>query len=73
MAEYLFYTTEGFTQDPAGNDVENCQILGSAFGEDGEEAKRNLIKENRWIQEHGFDTAMLRCRELAPCKSLPNE
>ena len=69
MAEYFFYTTEGFTQDPNGNKVENCQALGRAFGEDMEEAKNNLLKANRWIKEHGFDTTMFRCEELAPCKN----
>ena len=24
MSEYIFYTTEGFTQAPNGNNVENC-------------------------------------------------
>ena len=32
MSEYIFYTTEGFTQAPNGNNVENCQVLGRAFG-----------------------------------------
>lgn len=27
-----FYTTEGFTQAPNGNNVENCQVLGRALG-----------------------------------------
>lgn len=32
MSEYIFYTTEGFTQDPNENNIENCQVLGRAFG-----------------------------------------
>lgn len=55
MAEYIFYTAEGFTQDPKGDEVENCQLIGRAFGENENEAKNNLLKENPWIDEHGFD------------------
>ena len=32
MSEYIIYTTEGFTQDPNGNDIENCQMFGIAKG-----------------------------------------
>lgn len=28
MKHFLFYTTEGLTQAPSGQDVNNCQILG---------------------------------------------
>lgn len=65
MAEYIFYTTEGFTQDPAGNDVENCQLIGRAFGANVKEAKNNLLKENHWIEEHSFDSEMIVGKELA--------
>lgn len=67
MAEYIFYTTEGFTQDTKGNDVENCQLIGMAFGENKNEAKNNLMKENPWIKEHSFDEKMFIAKELAPC------
>lgn len=70
MAEYIFYTTEGFTQDPKGDDVENCQLLGQAFGDDMSDARCNLVKENPWIEEHGFDGGMFICRELAPCENV---
>lgn len=67
MAEYIFYTTEGFTQDPEGEEVENCQLIGRAFGNDENEAKNNLLKENPWLKEHSFDIEMFIGRELAPC------
>ena len=67
MAEYIFYTTEGFTQDTKGNDVENCQLIGMAFGENKNEAKNNLMKENPWIKEHSFDEKTFIVKELAPC------
>lgn len=64
MSEYLFYTTEGFTQDPNGNDVENCQVLGRAFGRNEDEARCNLLKENLWIEKAGFGTASLIVKQL---------
>lgn len=64
MSEYLFYTTEGFTQDPNGNDVENCQVLGRTFGRNEDEAKCNLLKENPWIEKAGFDATALIVKQL---------
>ena len=66
MSEYIFYTTEGFTQAPNGNNVENCQVLGRAFGKNIKEARYNLIKENPWIEEAGFDSAEMMARQLVP-------
>lgn len=65
MADFIFYTTEGFTQDPNGNDIENCQMLGIAKGEDKVEAKDNLLEENPWIIEAGFTPAEFIIRQLA--------
>ena len=42
MTEYIFYTTEGFTQAPDGNDIENCQLLGRAYGKGKHDALSNL-------------------------------
>ena len=67
MAEYIFYTTEGFAQDPEGDDVENCQLIGRAFGVNENEAKSNLLKENPWIAEHNFDKEIFIGKELSPC------
>lgn len=64
MSEYIFYTTEGFAQDPNGNDAKNCQLLGRAFGKNKEEARCNLFKENPWIEEAGFDTAYFIIKQL---------
>ena len=65
MAEYIFYTAEGFTQDPNGKDVENCQLLGRAYGENINQALDNLFKENPSIREHGFDPHKIIGQELA--------
>lgn len=64
MSEYIFYTTEGFTQAPNGNDVENCQVLGRAIGKNETEAKYNLFKENPWIEEAEFDTTNMIVKQL---------
>ena len=64
MTEYIFYTTEGFTQAPDGNDIENCQLLGRAYGKDKHDALSNLLKENPWITERGFEPCETICKEL---------
>ena len=64
MIEYIFYTTEGFTQAPDGNDIENCQLLGRVYGKDKHDALSNLLKENPWIKERGFEPCETICKEL---------
>lgn len=68
MTEYIFYTTEGFTQAPDGEDIENCQLLGRAYGKDKHDALSNLLKDNPWIEERGFDPNEAICKELASTK-----
>ena len=57
MNKYIFFTTEGTTY-PAieGKEVDNCQLLGRAYGQTPEEAKSNLLKDNPWIEDSGFDS-----------------
>lgn len=69
MSEYIFYTAEGFTQDPKGNHIENCQLIGRAFGNNMDDAKKNLLKENRWIEEHSFNEEAFICKELVSCEN----
>lgn len=46
MNEYIIYTGEGFTQNPAGDDVENFQVLGIACqGETADAAIAALAEE----------------------------
>lgn len=67
MNEYIFFTAEGQTTAPNETyEVENCQMLGTAKGKDELEAKQNLLKENPWIEEAGFDSAEMMARQLAP-------
>lgn len=65
MSEYIFYTTEGYTEDPQGNRIENCQLIGVACGDDAKEAQGNLLTENPWIKECGYSIEKIICKELA--------
>lgn len=46
MKKYIFYTSEGFTEDYKFRQTENCQILGWQEGKDEKEAFENFKKEN---------------------------
>lgn len=65
MARFIFYTCEGRTQAPDGSEVENCQMLGIANGDNRQEAKTRLLVENDWILECGYRTDRIICEELA--------
>jgi hypothetical protein len=55
MKEFIFITSEGDTISPTGKSVENMQVLGTANGETKNKAKENLLKENQWITDYGFN------------------
>ena len=66
MNEYIVYTTEGYAIAPNEDvEVENCQLLGCAYGHDVKEAVRNLLDENPWILEAGFNKSEFIIRQLA--------
>jgi len=67
MNEYIFYTPQGFTQDPRGNDIENCQLLGRAFGKSKSQAMESLLNENTWIINQGYNPNEIICKALSPC------
>lgn len=54
MIEYVFCTHEGFTLNPYGEEIENCQLLGRALGKSEKEALNNLISECPWIIKNGY-------------------
>ena len=65
MNEYIFYTTEGDTNAPNDTfEVENCQVLGIASGTNQENALKNLLAENPWIDKAGFDAAKFIVKQL---------
>lgn len=51
MKTFIFYTSEGYTENPDCGAIDNCQLLGEAKGESAKEALDNLLKENPWIIE----------------------
>lgn len=71
MKRYIFVTAEGVTYAPwsistdEAPETENCQMLGIASGENQQEAQENLLKENLWIIEVGFDSDEITGYELA--------
>lgn len=65
MNKYIFFTTEGTTYPPIeGKEVDNCQLLGRAYGQTPEEAKCNLLKDNPWIEEAGFDSDCIIAEQI---------
>ena len=66
MNSYIFITTEGYTFQPESEspepDIENCQVIGFAQGEDEQQAFKNLINENSALFDTTFDE--LICFEL---------
>ena len=67
MTEYIFYTTEGFMQAPDGEDIENCQLLGHAYGNDEHDALLNLLKENPWIEQRVLVQTKLLAKSWLNC------
>ena len=65
MNQYIFFTTEGTTYPPIeGKGVDNCQLLGRAYGQTSEEAKSNLLKDNPWIEEVGFGSDCIIAEQI---------
>ena len=52
--KYLFYTSDGYTESPNGNTVENLQVLGEAEGCSVNEAYNKLVENNDWIVSGDF-------------------
>lgn len=60
MERYVFYTDEGYTVSPNGDDLESLQILGIEDGNTEAEAYSNLLKDSTWILESGFSEEKIR-------------
>jgi hypothetical protein len=54
MGQYIFLTAEGSTVAPNGDDVDNLQVLGFAYGQDIESARLSLLESESWILNSGF-------------------
>ncbi|MCP2604779.1 hypothetical protein NLC29_01315 [Candidatus Aminicenantes bacterium AH-873-B07] len=66
MKSYIFITTEGYTysSDPSNlePDIDNCQVVRFAKGNNENEAFENLIKENEYLSDTNFNEII--CLEL---------
>ena len=52
---YVFYTGEGYTVAPNGELLDSLQLLGFEEGANYDMAFEQLINNNPWIVENGFD------------------
>ena len=65
MKKFIFVTNEGQTIAPNENiEIHNSQVIGFAKGMNEEEALKNLLKENSWIWDSGFNVAEFIGHEL---------
>jgi len=66
MKTYIFVTEEGITYQPNSRspepDIENCQVIGFAKGENEDEAFKNLREENDYLLNTSFNEII--CLEL---------
>ena len=58
MKKYLFYTTDGFTQDASLKETENCQLLGIGLGNNIEQAFDDFLNENDYIHKQDYEKIM---------------
>ena len=66
MKSYVFITEEGVTYQPNSispePDIENCQVIGFAKGNNEDEAFKNLTKDNEYLLDTNFNEII--CMEL---------
>lgn len=66
MKTYIFITQEGVTYQPKSlspeADIENCQVVGFAKGDDENKALQHLLKENEYLLDTNFNEII--CMEL---------
>lgn len=70
MAKFIFYTDQGYTISPNGNELESLQILGIEDGKSEEDALNNLFNNNEWILESGFSKESIKCNAIFNSKVL---
>lgn len=58
MRKYLFYTTDGFTQNASLKETENCQLLGIGLGNNIGQAFDDFLNENDYIHQQDYEKIM---------------
>lgn len=66
---YIVITKGGFSQDDAGNDTENCQVIGIYSAENSSKALLKAINDNK-ERGHSFDVNDLIIYEATNIKRL---
>lgn len=65
MKKYIFLTREGFTSSPTNIPSKNMQVVGIIDKVNNEdEALKQLLKENPWIWDSGFNVAEFIAYEI---------
>ena len=54
MEEFLNLVYAKANPPKEGIEVENCQVLGRAFGKDAKDARDKLVRNHPWIKECCF-------------------
>jgi len=54
MKSFIFFTNEGFTQDPKNKEISNMQVLGNGAGDDILEAFKNFKHNQSYLSEFSF-------------------
>ncbi len=59
MKKFIFITDEGFTFQPGSEDyepdIENMQVIGFGEGNNVDDAMENMVEENLYLKEAGFN------------------
>lgn len=59
MNNYIFLTNEGYTYQPNSSsiepDCENAQVLGIVTGESENDALKNLLEQNAYLEDSSFN------------------
>lgn len=61
---YVIYTTEGFTQTPTGDAIENCQILAFETAENEAEVKEIFFSKHPSLFNLGFTKEQIVVRQI---------
>lgn len=64
MNKYLIYTTEGYCEDPHGDEIANCQFLGRVEANDKAEAREKFFTANPRLEIRGFSRYNLQAVQL---------
>ncbi|MFT7004982.1 MAG: hypothetical protein ACJAWW_002348 [Sulfurimonas sp.] len=54
MKEFIFFTNEGYTQDPNNKVIDNMQILGDGTGNNVVEAFTSFKRNQTYLSEFAF-------------------